>query len=460
VILADPHAVDLLRVDRNALMVGSKQVVAGATDGAYSPDGTLVAFVRGDDLWVANGDGTGQRPLTRTPKVLESGPSWLPGGNGIVYTARTADGTPQVRVFRLPTGPSRRLADGSAATVSPQGRIAYVAGGKVVVGGRPWDGATGFSKVSDLAWSPDGSTLAYSATDAATGVPSIVVDDGSSQRFGPAGASPVWSPDGTRIAFRTAAGLRTMAPDGSDVQRLGTGTPVDWKLVPTGAVVWPNLVQRPPSGLVIERARNGHWLLGFTSMVDNRGPGTLWIKGTRRPGAHVMQVRQILYLRSGATRVDPASGELHYVVAPPHYHWHMLGFVHAELRDAGDFALRVRDHKSGFCIADHYGTAIGVPHGPPRFLGNCAQFDPRATSVEEGASVGYTDRYPAFFHGQQLDVTGLKTGRYWLVHIANEDFHLRELRYDDNTASALIQLTWSRGAPHVAMLKTCLRARC
>jgi hypothetical protein len=138
----------------------------------------------------------------------------------------------------------------------------------------------------------------------------------------------------------------------------------------------------------------------------------------------------------------------------------MLGFVHAELRDAGDFALRVRDHKSGFCIADHYGTAIGVPHGPPRFLGNCAQFDPSATDVEEGASVGYTDRYPAFFHGQQLDISGLKNGRYWLVHIANEDFHLRELRYDDDAASVLIQLTWSGGTPHVATLRSCSKARC
>ncbi|HET8528994.1 MAG TPA: lysyl oxidase family protein [Gaiellaceae bacterium] len=459
-ILAEPHAVELLRVDRGALTVGSRQLVANAGDGAFSPDGTLVAFVREGDLWVANSDGTGQRALARTPKVVESGPSWLPSGNAIVYSAKTADGSPQVRVFRLPTGPSQKLADGTAAAVSPQGRIAYVAGQRVVVGGRAWDTATAFSQVADLAWSPDGSTLAYSATDAATGVSSVVVDDGVSQRFGPAGTSPVWSPDGSRIAFRTVGGLRTMAPDGSDVQPLGTGTAVDWKSVPTGAVVWPNLVQRPPSGLVIERARNGHWLLGFTSMVDNRGPGTLWIKGRRQPGAGVMQVRQILYLRSGATRVDPASGELHYVVAPPHYHWHMLGFVHAELRNAGDFALRVRDHKSGFCIADHYGTAIGVPHGPPRFLGNCAQFDPRATYVEEGASVGYTDRYPAFFHGQQLDITGLKSGRYWLVHIANEDFHLRELRYDDNTASALIRLTWSGGTPHVTTLRTCTKARC
>src|SRR5581483_11599236 len=246
------------------------------------------------------------------------------------------------------------------------------------------------------------------------------------------------------------------AADGTDVRSLGTGTPVDWRVVPVGGPLYPNLVQRPPSGLLVEHV-GAHWLLGFTSMVDQRGPGILWIRGARKKGARAMRVEQLVELRSGGVRVDVSDGTLRYVVAPPHYHWHFLGFDRFELRNAGDFALRVRDRKSGFCLADHWGHAIGVPHGPPRFLGNCEQFDPQARSVEEGSSVGYTDRYPGFFHGQQLDITGLATGNYWLVHRANEDFHLRETRYDDNAASLLVRLTWTAGVPHVATLRTCLR---
>jgi hypothetical protein len=251
-----------------------------------------------------------------------------------------------------------------------------------------------------------------------------------------------------------------MAADGTDLRTIGSGTPSDWKVVPVGVPAFPNLVQRPPSQLTISRARNGHWLLGYMSMVDNRGPGVLWIKAHRRPGKSVMDVRQYLQLRNGSVRVDPPAGELHYVVAPPHYHWHMIGFVHAELRVAGSFELRVRDHKSGFCIADHYGGAIGVRHGPPRFLGNCEQFDPKATFVEEGSSVGYTDRYPAFFHGQQLDINGVPAGKYWLVHRANESYFLRETRYDDNVASVLIRLTWRGGTPSVSTLRVCSKERC
>ena len=132
----------------------------------------------------------------------------------------------------------------------------------------------------------------------------------------------------------------------------------------------------------------------------------------------------------------------------------------AERTPRESVALRVRDYKSGFCLADHWGHALGVPHGAPRFLGNCEQFDPKARFVEEGSSVGYTDRYPAFFHGQQLDVTKLAAGRYWLIHRANEDFHLRELHYGDDTASLLIRLRWHAGTPSVTTLRVCTKERC
>ena len=130
-------------------------------------------------------------------------------------------------------------------------------------------------------------------------------------------------------------------------------------------------------------------------------------------------------------------------------HWHYLGFDRHELRRAGDFALLVRDRKSGFCIADHWGTAIGVAHGPPRVLGDCDQFHPEARAVEEGSSIGYTDRYPANFHGQNLDVTHVSAGRYWLVHRANSDFHLRDEHHGDDA-----------DAPVVTPLRACLKERC
>jgi hypothetical protein len=459
------------------------RVLDDAQDAAFSPDGTLIAFARSGDLWTANADGSGQRRIVTTPNVVEWGPSWSPDGLTLVYSARV-DGRREIRAVALPTGTSRRLAGSTAEEWSPAysrtGQLAFVSSRTgvpaVYVAAGDGSGVTSFDvtapavpplDVRDLTWSPDGKRLAYTQA-ADDGTTSLVVDDGTTQvnlSATPAqDEHPVWSPTGSRIAFDDGDDhLRSVAADGSDPRDLGAGRPLDWLVVPVGKPQYPNLVQRPPTGLVVTAGAHGRWLLGFTSMVDNRGPGILWIRGTRHGNSPVMDVRQLVTLAGGATRVLPESGELHYTVAPPHYHWHFLGFDHYELRSAGAYTLVVRDHKSGFCIADHYGIALGVPHGLPRFLGNCAQFDPKARFVEEGSSVGYTDRYPANFHGQNLDITRVPAGRYWLVHRANPDFHLRETHYGDDAASLLVQITWPgghAGAPRIATLRTCSKERC
>jgi hypothetical protein len=485
---AEPRDARMLVGSGSAIVALAPDLTRGrllqdAQDAAYSPDGTLIAFARSGDLWVANSDGTGRRLVVNTPHVVEWGPSWSPDGLTLVYSARV-DGRRQIRAVGLPTGTSRRLAGSEGEEWSPvysgAGRLAFVSsrGGtpSVYVAARDGTGVTPFdatppevppADVRDLAWSPDGKRLAYTQA-AEDGTTSLVVDDGATQVSLTATPAqdehPVWSPTGTRIAYDDGSNhLRSVAVDGTDVRDLGAGRPLDWRVVPVGKPSYPNLVQRPPTGLLVTAGARGRWLLGFTSMVDNRGPGILWIRGTRRGNAHVMNVRQLVVLDSGATRVLPESGELRYTVAPPHYHWHFLSFDRYELRSTGAYTLLVRDHKSGFCIADHYGIALGVPHGFPRFLGSCAQFDPRARFVEEGSSVGYTDRYPANFHGQNLDITKVPAGRYWLVHRTNPDFHLRETNYGDDAASLLVQVTWPgghRSPPRVRPLRVCSKERC
>jgi hypothetical protein len=47
------------------------------------------------------------------------------------------------------------------------------------------------------------------------------------------------------------------------------------------------------------RSARGRWLLGFTSMVDNRGPGILWATAHRYGAAKVMEVEQRVQLLGG-----------------------------------------------------------------------------------------------------------------------------------------------------------------
>jgi hypothetical protein len=179
-----------------------------------------------------------------------------------------------------------------------------------------------------------------------------------------------------------------------------------------------------------------------------------------------MTAHQLVRLRGGGRRVFRDVGTVRYTWSPSHSHWHLLRFQGYELRRADDFRLLVRDRKSGFCLADHYGTARHRVRGfaGAHFLGNCGQGRPDLLSVEQGTSIGYTDRYPAHFHGQNVDLTDVPAGIYVLVHRADPLGRLRERTRANNDASVRIRLTWPGGrrqAPRVTVLRRCeARERC
>jgi hypothetical protein len=255
--------------------------------------------------------------------------------------------------------------------------------------------------------------------------------------------------------------------------RGGTARPVagtegdadpDWAiatppLAPGPRELLPDLDQRAPEDLVVI-ARDGGFSLGFTSAVDNLGAGPLRIRGWRPPGEASMRADQVIELRRGGTRVVRDVGTLRFQSHPPHRHWHFQEFENYELRRAGDHAIVGRDRKSGFCLVDRYGRAsIRVPNaGPPRFLGNCGASQPDLRRVQQGSSPGYVDRYPAFFHGQDVDITTIRAGIYVLVHRANPIRRVREARYSNNTASVRLRLSWPAGRtalPRVTVLRRC-----
>ena len=124
-----------------------------------------------------------------------------------------------------------------------------------------------------------------------------------------------------------------------------------------------------------------------------------------------MRAQQLVRLSDGAVRTYDDAGRLRYTPSPSHTHWHLLDFQRYELRTL-DGELVVRDRKSGFCLADHYGLARGASRRftGGRFYGNCAASNPRALSVEQGTSIGFTDLYPAHFHGQNLELRGVPAG--------------------------------------------------
>jgi hypothetical protein len=459
----------------------TRLLAPSAADPAWSPDGRRLAYVapgegNATDLFVVDTDGTYRGRLTWTEGVDESSPSWAPDGKrlavergGEIVTVR-ADGTGD-----------RVLAAGMQPAWSPGGvRIAYSDGDDIYVAsakrGTIRRLISALGSQSAPAWSPDGSRIVYVSDESATpDIYVLVLRTGAITRLtadDAADASPVFTADGRHVAFvSNRAGLETLwrvpARGGVALPLVGRLLASDPALRPQPRLVelLPDLEQRPPADLSITKALRGgrrHFLLGFDSATDNVGHGPVIISA-RRPSRRTpfMHGSQIVRLATGERRTEPRVGILRYVYSPTHSHWHVMGFQRYELRRATDNAVVLRDRKSGFCLADHWAHAPGRHPNEPRgpvFKDYCERGRPDALSVYQGTSVGYTDRYPSNFHGQNLDLTRVPAGTYVLVHRANRNLLFRELRYENNAASLRIRLAWPRGHSHppsLRVLRTC-----
>jgi len=240
----------------------------------WSPDGKKLLFLSDDggglDLWTMNPDGTGRVRLTEGGRITPSpglsgyGADWSSDGRRIVYTsclfenAAIQEGSPAVNLSAIRTeadiwimdadgGNKKQLTSGGDARLplwQPQGdRIAYLADrtGNREIWTMQSDG-TGktqvtFSEgsVSGYSWSPDGARIAYVVASPPGTLPEfslwVIDSDGSGSEqltTGNRDTSPVWSPDGTRIAFRSESrdrALWVMKSDGSGLAPLGPDNP-------------------------------------------------------------------------------------------------------------------------------------------------------------------------------------------------------------------------------------------
>jgi TolB protein len=207
----------------------------GNSDATWSPDGTQIAFVSERDsqvpnIYIMRSDGTRVRQLTHDT-AGKSQLDWSPKGDRIAFV-RTPAGGGDRDIYSIRT-------DGSGLT-----------------------DLTNDPSSSDLepAWSPDGTRIAYSGplhNRESVGMDLWIMNaDGSGQRElvhennnYSDGAYPAWSPDGTTIAFTANNGsgyyhVWSVPASGGQNAELITnkvpgGNPVDqeldWATAPTNA---------------------------------------------------------------------------------------------------------------------------------------------------------------------------------------------------------------------------------
>jgi dipeptidyl aminopeptidase/acylaminoacyl peptidase len=96
--------------------------------------------------------------------------------------------------------------------------------------------------VDMLAWSPNGSSIAY----AGAGNVYIVSLDGGAPTFLAQGSEPRWSPDGSHVAISAQDGISIMTPSGSNAIRIANGYEAAWS--PDGLRIVVHVEERTSGG--------------------------------------------------------------------------------------------------------------------------------------------------------------------------------------------------------------------
>jgi len=192
------------------------------THPVWSPDGSGIAFVHAGDICVIDPDNPGPgafRNLTNST-AAELGPTWSPDGERLAFSCRSGDAydapyglcTVTVTDGQLDTLVAGTLYDSHPAWSPVDDRIAYtcptpIGLGICLVNG---DGSGRIELVSEvpdypdpaLAWSPDGSLLAYVAGSRLwVATPAAGTVRGLTTTFDLAVESLDWSPDGRSLVF-------------------------------------------------------------------------------------------------------------------------------------------------------------------------------------------------------------------------------------------------------------------
>ena len=184
---------------------------------AWAPDCRHIAYSSSGAIWVANIDGSEPRRLVGDANGSSCGAAWSPDGRKIAYAfEQHGDGNwlASIWVINIDGSGKKQLTDGTF-----HGR--------------------------GVSWSPDGSTIAFRRLydDSAPGEHGdhgnyIMMMDASGKNLtqitarNSGGFSPVWSPDGSKIAYASGGNIIEINPDGTDPRWIASGTDssISWSL--------------------------------------------------------------------------------------------------------------------------------------------------------------------------------------------------------------------------------------
>ena len=234
------------------------------------------------------------------------------------------------------------------------------------------------------------------------------------------------------------------------------------------AIAYPDLkVLTPPSLISIGNPTPSTRELRFSHITWDAGAGPLEIRPTYNPATGQSWAVQRLYTRTGSGGLSmvmdvPIAIPL-YWVPPSDYRFPMSGFgLYSSDVNGSIGTLVAASPKVNFCMTADTGVGgvLAVPNTPSSSA--YPEVDCTDPNGILGLSVGWGDQYDYTDPGENIDITSLPDGVYWLRSIA-DPYHLlqdsspannvtdTQVRITGNTVTFLQQLNPDSTPPNVTV---------
>ena len=208
---------------------------------------------------------------------------------------------------------------------------------------------------------------------------------------------------------------------------------VSTSLLPSSALL-PDLQTVVPQHLQVVRSHQRDWLR-FSNGIANTGLGALQFKPEFPLGDNTAGTQNaIQQLLDAAGNIVHEENVSQFEYHPEHHHWHIEAVALFEIRQLGPTGPVVGGNslKTTFCLID-WVKLNDNSNSKERKYFDCF-------GEVQGISPGWVDQYNQAIEGQELDITEVAEGTYYLVSTSNPEHTFIETDPNNNTSWVSVDL--------------------